>query len=160
MALKKCNECGNEVSNKAEKCPKCGNPIKKKSSAAGGCLAVIILTFIVIAVVGTMETGSSSYNENESSEKNPIDASITKNLTTLYITNQDAFVWPSAKIFVNGIMGGYRYEHGSSIEADATLEIDLINFTKRNGDRFQPYKTDVKEVIISVPGYDSPIYEY
>ena len=27
MALKKCKECGNEVSSKAKKCPKCGGVI-------------------------------------------------------------------------------------------------------------------------------------
>lgn len=27
MALIKCPECGNEVSDKAKNCPKCGNPI-------------------------------------------------------------------------------------------------------------------------------------
>lgn len=27
MALIKCSECGNEISDKAESCPKCGNPI-------------------------------------------------------------------------------------------------------------------------------------
>ena len=36
MALIKCNECGNEISDKAKVCPNCGNPIttnkKKKKS--------------------------------------------------------------------------------------------------------------------------------
>lgn len=27
MALKKCKECGNQVSTKADKCPKCGAPV-------------------------------------------------------------------------------------------------------------------------------------
>ena len=30
MALIKCTECGNEVSDKASHCPKCGNPISEK----------------------------------------------------------------------------------------------------------------------------------
>ena len=32
MALIKCNECGKEVSEKAESCPHCGNPISKKTN--------------------------------------------------------------------------------------------------------------------------------
>lgn len=31
MALIKCNECGKEVSDKADSCPNCGNPIAKKN---------------------------------------------------------------------------------------------------------------------------------
>ena len=29
MALINCNECGKEISDKADKCPNCGNPINK-----------------------------------------------------------------------------------------------------------------------------------
>ena len=32
MALVKCPECGNEVSDRAVSCPKCGYPLEKKSS--------------------------------------------------------------------------------------------------------------------------------
>lgn len=30
MALIKCHECGNDISDKASACPKCGNPIASK----------------------------------------------------------------------------------------------------------------------------------
>ena len=30
MALIKCSECGNEISDKADKCPNCGYPVKKQ----------------------------------------------------------------------------------------------------------------------------------
>ncbi|BFU76931.1 hypothetical protein ALC152_01460 [Arcobacter sp. 15-2] len=30
MALIKCEECGNQISDKADKCLHCGNPINKK----------------------------------------------------------------------------------------------------------------------------------
>ena len=33
MALIKCSECGNEVSDKAASCPKCGNPINQKEES-------------------------------------------------------------------------------------------------------------------------------
>jgi hypothetical protein len=61
MALKKCRECGNDISTKAAACPKCGAVLKKK----GGCLSVVVLLFligIVIAAISsvTHETSSSS----------------------------------------------------------------------------------------------------
>lgn len=95
-----------------------------------------------------------------SSEHNPINAGIRKTLATLFVTNRDSFTWTSAEIFVNGIMKGYQYEYKSNIEPGETIELELISFTKRNGDRFQPFMTDVVEVIVSVPNYDSPIYNF
>ncbi|WP_157817635.1 zinc-ribbon domain-containing protein [Candidatus Thiodictyon syntrophicum] len=32
MAMKKCKECGEQISSKAEKCPKCGHPNEAQSS--------------------------------------------------------------------------------------------------------------------------------
>lgn len=45
--LKKCNECGEKVSSKADKCPHCGAPVKEKTSLGTGCITLIIgLAFI------------------------------------------------------------------------------------------------------------------
>lgn len=46
MALKKCKECGKDVSTKALACPNCGNPIKNKTYAISCSFAVII--FLVV----------------------------------------------------------------------------------------------------------------
>ncbi|HEE9829758.1 TPA: zinc-ribbon domain-containing protein, partial [Citrobacter freundii] len=37
MALIKCKECGEQVSDKAASCPKCGAPIAKKNKGPSGC---------------------------------------------------------------------------------------------------------------------------
>jgi hypothetical protein len=50
MALKKCKECGNEVSSKADACPKCGAKLKPKSIGCGGLLLVLI----VIGIIGSL----------------------------------------------------------------------------------------------------------
>ncbi len=53
MALKKCRECGGDVSTKAASCPKCGAKLK---GSGIGCLIVIIIVIIllmpVVVVVG------------------------------------------------------------------------------------------------------------
>jgi hypothetical protein len=43
MALKKCQECGNEVSTKADKCPHCGAKVK----SGIGCLGLIGIIFLI-----------------------------------------------------------------------------------------------------------------
>ena len=50
MSLKKCKECGNEVSTKAKNCPKCGAPVKTNISCLGA-IGIIILVFIVIGII-------------------------------------------------------------------------------------------------------------
>ena len=50
MALKKCKECGNEVSTKAASCPKCGAVLKKKT----GCLAYIGAAFLILIILGVI----------------------------------------------------------------------------------------------------------
>ena len=58
MALKKCKECGKEVSSKADKCPNCGAPTKRKSIGCGGGLLVIIIIGIIGAMMGGNDTKS------------------------------------------------------------------------------------------------------
>lgn len=67
MALKKCKECGNEVSTNAISCPNCGAVLKKKT----GCLGYIgaaFLIFIIIGVIGSlMNDGTKKSTSSRSS---------------------------------------------------------------------------------------------
>ena len=54
MALVKCNECGKEISSKAEKCPNCGAPVVSSVDAArkvGTSLVRIISMFIFLIFI-------------------------------------------------------------------------------------------------------------
>lgn len=59
MSLRKCGECGREVSDQAASCPQCGAPQKvaKKSNVGIGCL-VAIGVVALLGVVGNMGGGS------------------------------------------------------------------------------------------------------
>ena len=68
MAMKKCKECGNEVSTKAESCPKCGAVLKKKT----GCLGYIgagFLILIILGVIGSLMDDGSNKSTTPSSSK-------------------------------------------------------------------------------------------
>lgn len=58
MALKKCKECGEEVSPKAKTCPKCGvkNPGVSGKDAAKGCFVAIILIILLSIFLSTLFT--------------------------------------------------------------------------------------------------------
>ena len=56
--MKKCKECGNEVSTKAASCPKCGAVSKKRTGWLTWLVAGVVL-FIVLGVICSRENGKS-----------------------------------------------------------------------------------------------------
>jgi hypothetical protein len=59
MALKKCKECGHEISSNAKACPNCGKPQTKNSTI--GCLLIVIL-FIIFIIVSNNKTDTTKTN--------------------------------------------------------------------------------------------------
>jgi len=85
MGMKKCKECGEEVSDKAKTCPKCGvdNPGKKigiKEICGGICGGIFVLA-IISAMLGGGDGGSSGGVAEETL--------ITSSPSTLLLTIQD-----------------------------------------------------------------------
>jgi len=64
MAMKKCKECGNEVSTKAESCPKCGAVLKKKTGCLGYIGAGILILFVLGVIGSLMEDDSNRTTSN------------------------------------------------------------------------------------------------
>lgn len=75
MGMKKCEECGQEYSDRAEKCPRCGAPNNTGSNKKGkfkiGCLAAVGI-FVAIALIASC---SSSSNKNTSSSSSSTSSS-------------------------------------------------------------------------------------
>lgn len=59
MALKKCHECGHQVSTSATACPSCGAKVKK-GMGCGTMIAVAFLAFIGLGIIGSLISSSSS----------------------------------------------------------------------------------------------------
>jgi hypothetical protein len=89
MALINCDECGNQVSDKAVSCPGCGAPIKqvqpvrvKRGSRNVGCLTVFVALFIVFYVASsfmdTDKTPASTTTATELSILAPIKSFIAE----------------------------------------------------------------------------------
>jgi hypothetical protein len=60
MSLRKCKECGNEVSTTAESCPKCGAVLKNITGGCMGCLGAIVCLIIIFAVIGSLTNSGSN----------------------------------------------------------------------------------------------------
>jgi len=50
MALKKCHECGQQVSTSAKACPRCGAKVKK-GMGCGSMIVAIFVCCVVIAII-------------------------------------------------------------------------------------------------------------
>lgn len=61
MSVKKCADCGNEISRKAKVCPICGNPQGPKEYSLGKFILILILGWIVYAVF-ISDNGSATQN--------------------------------------------------------------------------------------------------
>lgn len=65
MAIKKCKECGKEVSTKADLCPHCGAKQKRKSIGCGGAILILI-------VIGFVGSQFADYNKKAEERKQVI----------------------------------------------------------------------------------------
>ena len=59
MGLKKCKECGKEVSDQADKCPHCGAKLKTKIGCVGLAIIIIISLFF-LSKLGNRESDKTS----------------------------------------------------------------------------------------------------
>lgn len=81
MAMIKCDECGQEISKKAEKCPKCGAPKKKKASVFTWIITIVLVFWMIGYFSKESERASSapSISPKEIAMKNvKLDLSWTK----------------------------------------------------------------------------------
>jgi hypothetical protein len=131
--------------------------VKPKSNGLA-LIGTLLVLFFVIGVLSTLN-GTSSTARSVAPDKPATQAVVNKTLTTLYVTNANDFDWVNPTIHVNGY-GGYSYQWDGIVEPGVRLEIGLLNFTKRDGERFQPMKRDVQTVSVVFEGYDGNMYAF
>lgn len=147
MAMRKCRECGHEVSSKAKTCPNCGikNP-GRRAVRPGTVLAVVIGFFIVWAMsLGDSTTpttqGSTSQPSGSESQSGYVDlpGSVSFDGQQFTIRNQGSYDWTDCEMSINAgvISGGYDLNAGR-IEAENTYTVGAMQFTK-DGERFNPF---------------------
>lgn len=85
MALRKCKECGNEISDSAETCPRCGYKQPKKA----GILAWVLGMVVIVAIVRGTQTNST--------ESSPIDSASPANLVVASEIQKEKSSWEYSK---------------------------------------------------------------
>ena len=137
-------------------------------------ISLIILTVIIIAISNLGDESSNKTNDdtqktetkvltpNEQAEIDAqakaeaeagkeLDADIKYDSTTLIITNKETQDWTGCRIVLNSKIIGSDYSHqvNGVIGEDNSYIILMNEFAKKDGTRFNPYYTKVKNLFIS-----------
>lgn len=117
MALKKCKECGAEISSDAKVCPKCGKKQK------GSVLRVVLGILIVIIGIGMIAGGTST---NNTSTNNADSTTSSSTVTESVVTkeNYDKITEGMTKEEVKSILGEPTSVSESSTPGVGTMELN------------------------------------
>ena len=117
MAIINCKECGNEISDKAEKCPNCGYPIKEIKNKKNNTLITVICIFIFafcISIAMLFETSNVSNNNLETVNTytiGKINYSVPKELTLVNNGDKHEFmINDSALLLIGGFFNDSNYK--------------------------------------------------
>jgi hypothetical protein len=112
-----------------------------------GCYSVIgfVVFIFILALIISLGGNDSKTTSDDAITLNAIAA---RTLTQIEITNNDNFIWRNVEMTINPTLtSGYDYNI-SIMMPGHTVTIGLLNFTKNDGTRFNPFNTTVKELHI------------
>jgi hypothetical protein len=161
MSLRKCPDCGNDVSSSARACPHCGRPGKKSflSIELAAALGVAVACLIALSWHATWQGDNASadvipaapaetliarpYRQLERSLTAVI--SYNRRLNLLRVENRDAFAWNDCQISLNSHgISGYDLTLKSIKPGltDAAL-LQSADFVDADGNKFDPSTSGV-----------------
>lgn len=112
---------------------------KKKSGMAVGCavVAVIVMIIVIAVMFGGGGSGGTSEPDDNGIELNAV---IKYTGTQFEIKNTDTFAWLDVKLEINsvGLRSGYILRT-DRMSAGETYTVGAATFTKKDGERFNPF---------------------
>ena len=126
MSLRKCPDCGQDVSSAAFACPHCGRPNRGKPALIG--LSGILILAVVCAGVLIWRLSSKSEAPGEAAQALPPETAIAeptregtaltatvgynRKLSLFRVQNADAYAWTACQLSINvqGVSSGYARE--------------------------------------------------
>ena len=119
MALKKCPDCGTDVSTEAPTCPKCGRPIasakkgSKNISTGWGCLIIVVATIWIVASLSGNNDSTESASGTSSGSTAQTAAALGESRPVQTYTAEQLFA-----MF-----------HANEIKANQTIGNAIVRFT-------------------------------
>ncbi len=97
--------------------------------------------FLIFVLIVALLSGCAEVPEDIS-----LNANVSWDGKYLYIENNDDFVWDNAKITLND-----DFEYKTKFIAKGKTSLELVEFTKDNGERYNPDTTKIMKVMIYMP---------
>ena len=166
MSLRKCPNCGNDVSSSAVACPHCGRPFRKSSSPvelSGILIIAVVCAGALIWRLSTQYQGSAEPAQAVSPETSIAQPTRTgpglsarigynRKLFLFRVENGDPFAWGNCQLSLNaqGISSGYTHELAAIKPGitDAAL-IESGEFIDGDGRHFDPATQQVATLDIA-----------
>ena len=166
MSLRKCPDCGQDVSSAALACPHCGRPSRSSASPIG--LSGILIIAVVCAGVLLWRLSSQSQAPGDAAQAMPPGTTVAqptrpgagltatvgynRTLFNLRVENGDPFAWTGCQLSINaqGISSGYTHEV-ENIRPGITEAALLASseFIDADGRRFDPATQQVATLDIA-----------
>lgn len=141
MAMKKCKECGADISSSAKVCPKCGKKLKHTG--------LRVLLGIIILIVGVVALASNNGTQNgQAQEKFTLvsDKKSTDSIGTTYIegeikNNTDknySYVQVTFNLYdANGAQLGTAMDNINNLEPNAVWKYKALGLTSEKVDSYK-----------------------
>ena len=105
MALRKCRECGHDVSTEAKNCPNCGAPPVRKTSTLAIVILVLLIVFVGIPLLGHISS-SIKQKQNGTGKQESINTETVLNNAMSYLSGISEIEW--YEISKNDIYIGFK----------------------------------------------------
>jgi hypothetical protein len=157
VSLRKCPDCGQDVSSAAPACPHCGRPNRTTSpaTAISGVLAIAIAAACAAALIWRFSSRSGAPDEparalppqttiaRSASDAGGLTATVGYNrrLFVLRVQNGDTFAWSNCELSINARGMSSGYTHPVDIIRPGITAAALLasgEFADGDGRRFDP----------------------
>ena len=122
------------------------NGLKKSNKNLYIIIGVVVVVLYIVSSGARKETSKPKHEEEIF-----LNASVKFDGEQFIVQNKDSYDWRNVKMEINSklLSSGYSYNMPFAMTAGQTYTVGAMQFTKSDGERFNPFTHKPKKVVIS-----------